>query len=936
MTAPLPEAEATALVEQLKREADRHWWINANRSLELAEEITRIGRSRGDRGQMALGAMARGDALKFLGRTREAWDALDEAGTLFLADANEVGWARTRIGRLMICVDLDHVDDALADAERAREIFTRRDEREKLLRLELNTAIVYSWLGDHSRALALYQSALARAEALGPEGETFLGVLCTSIGTVYEALGDFRAALASHERAHAVCEARAETRGLALADANMACILLAQGRYRRALHLLYRARESYTTAGLELDTANVNRDIIEAYLLLNRYGEARALAQSVAEAYRTFGVAFGEARALLHLATAEAALGDLRAARAALDSAEPLFIARNATSQIATTRLWRGRIALARGHPDQARVEAAAAAIGFAACGEQVNRAHAWLLRGQADGAEGMLRAAERAGEHALSTAQRCSVLTLRYAAHVLLGRVAQAAGDRARALRRYRAAMATIDRAQRGLTITLRPGFLEDKGDALRALMALHLADGSIGDALETLERARAQTWFTYLTNRAHLRWAVEEADSRTRIEEMERLRAEHHWWYRRAHTGAWNEDGPSQDTTAAERERALQEIATRERRMRAITEQLYLASGERQPLQRVALPRVADIQRCLDARTLLIEFYDDATHLWAFTVDAHSVRMCQLPASMADAARLLAQLQLNIAAALAIGAEGRVPLPVTQLGKRICQQLYTALLRPLEGRLAAWDRLMIVPYGTLHYLPFHLLHNGAGYLIEQHEVVVVPSAGLLTRRTSARPTGVRALVHNPDGTLVGADREARLVQRLLGGERRGGDMASRAALQAPPMQVLHLAAHGEHRLDQPDLSYIELADGPLYADDLLQLDLSYELVTLSACQTGRAFVAPGDELIGLGRGFLYAGAGALIASLWRVPDAATAILMKHLYGALKARRSKAAAVRAAQRAMLEREPDLHPAFWGAFQLIGDPAPLTAGTHTL
>jgi CHAT domain-containing protein len=87
---------------------------------------------------------------------------------------------------------------------------------------------------------------------------------------------------------------------------------------------------------------------------------------------------------------------------------------------------------------------------------------------------------------------------------------------------------------------------------------------------------------------------------------------------------------------------------------------------------------------------------------------------------------------------------------------------------------------------------------------------------------------------------------------------------------------------------------------------------------------------VTPGDELIGLGRGFLYAGAGALITSLWRVDDQLTVTLMEHLYSALQEGASKAAALREAQRHLLQDAPHLHPAFWGAFQLVGNPHPLS------
>jgi CHAT domain-containing protein len=162
------------------------------------------------------------------------------------------------------------------------------------------------------------------------------------------------------------------------------------------------------------------------------------------------------------------------------------------------------------------------------------------------------------------------------------------------------------------------------------------------------------------------------------------------------------------------------------------------------------------------------------------------------------------------------------------------------------------------------------------------------------------------------------------------LNGTLYSNQQTKRSIFQREPGAVLHIAAHGQHRIDQPDFSYIQIGDGQLLTDDLLQYDLSYELVTLSACETGRANVAAGDELIGLGRGFLYAGAGSLIASLWRVDDAITVEWMDTFYSGLQAGKSKATALRDADLALIAERPGLHPAFWGAFQLIGNGDPLT------
>src|SRR5258706_7327323 len=160
---------------------------------------------------------------------------------------------------------------------------------------------------------------------------------------------------------------------------------------------------------------------------------------------------------------------------------------------------------------------------------------------------------------------------------------------------------------------------------------------------------------------------------------------------------------------------------------------------------------------------------------------------------------------------------------------------------------------RLMIVPYGILHYLPFHLLYDGSAYLIEKYEVVILPAAGLATQLGPRQMPGALVLANSFEGRLPYTLAEGQMVHQLFSGTLCLEEKADRVALQTQPSQILHIAAHGEHRLDQPDLSYLQLADGQLYADDMLQQDLRYELVTLSACETRRANVAASDELIGL-----------------------------------------------------------------------------------
>jgi CHAT domain-containing protein/tetratricopeptide (TPR) repeat protein len=922
---PLPDDVAREVVDLFIKEFERYWYTNMNRSLKYAERIIAIGRARNDTSQIASGMMRRADCIASLGSMEEAWDLYEQAGLMFQTAGDEVGWGRTRVGRLYLGPKLNRIPTTLAEADQAREIFTRYGEQDRLLRLDWQTGLMYNYVGEQHRALELLVGALTMAESLGEAGKPHIGPLYATIGLTYYALGDFYEALTYYNRALELAIAHNETLIIAGLEASIAEIAQAQGQYLRALTLLHEALEKVNVESPFKATA-IKLHMVECYLALNRYVEAHDLARQLIRDFRMYNAADELALALLLLAMAEAALGNLDSAQTALEEAEPIFTSLNATTWVATIRLWRGRIALRRDDAESAYQESVAAATAFEADRQQVNDAIATLLQGQALFALNKFDSAANAGYKALGIGQCYNVPSLRYAAHLLLGHIAEARHVNVRAIRSYKAASATIERVQRGLTITLRSGFLEDKGEAMRALIALHLKLGNTGSAFETLERAKSQVWLGYLMNRESLRWAKDNNRSEALIEELNRLRAEHQWFYRLAHD-------PPKDTeipNAVQPEHALIEVAVRERRMRAITEQLYMNNGGDQWTRHAPALSLKELPRTMDEGTILIEYYDDGKHLWAFLLNQQTITVHRLPLTTETLKQLISQLQSNLSAGLKVDLRTPSARNLTHLSRRILQRLHALLIEPLALQPHRQQRLVIVPYGALHFLPFHLLYDGSAYLIESYEVVILPTAGLAARKGPKRAPGALILTHTWDGRLPNTQAEAQIVQQLFGGRLCANEAANRSALQSPPTQILHIAAHGHHRLDQPDLSYLQLADGQLYADDVLQQDLSYELVTLSACETGRAKVAADEELIGIGRGFLYAGAGALLLSLWSVADISTAHLMERMYSALRAGASKAAALREAQITFLGENREMHPAFWGAFQLIGDAGPLS------
>jgi CHAT domain-containing protein len=136
-----------------------------------------------------------------------------------------------------------------------------------------------------------------------------------------------------------------------------------------------------------------------------------------------------------------------------------------------------------------------------------------------------------------------------------------------------------------------------------------------------------------------------------------------------------------------------------------------------------------------------------------------------------------------------------------------------------------------------------------------------------------------------------------------------------------------LHFATHGQFNPEAPLQSALLLAPNPQYngiltVDKLYSLNLNADLVTLSACETGLSKIANGDDLVGLTRGFLYAGSSSIVASLWKVDDLATSHLMMRFYMELD-KTNKGDALRTAQLEMKKKYP--HPYYWASFQLTGN-----------
>jgi CHAT domain-containing protein len=255
---------------------------------------------------------------------------------------------------------------------------------------------------------------------------------------------------------------------------------------------------------------------------------------------------------------------------------------------------------------------------------------------------------------------------------------------------------------------------------------------------------------------------------------------------------------------------------------------------------------------------------------------------------------------------------------------------RLHTVLIEPLLAHLNG-SSLVIVPHGNLHTLPFHALFDGQTYLAEKFEISYAPSARVLLHCLTQPDRPHRKLLGLavPDELLTGVEKEVRLLGDLFAETRLlVGLDATLPALQQNLAwcDVLHLASHGVFREDNPLFSLLKLADGWLSVQDVMDWRFQPSLVTLSACQTGLSRPLFGDELLGLARGFLSAGASSLVVSLWSVNDEVTTQLMQYFYEALLAGQNRAAALQTAMRKLRSESPYTHPHYWAPFVLVGRP----------
>ena len=864
----------------------------------------------------------RAQAHALAGEFAQSLPLITAARQGFLAAGRPQRAARTYVGEMHALAGLGRYPEALAVGERALAEIT--DPFIAAL-VAQNQGLICHRMGRYDDALAAYARAAAGYTALDQTER--LGHVHNNRGVVLLSLGRGREAAQAFQEAASIFATKDLALLTAQAKANRGAALSLMGDYRSALEAFEAARQTFEVLGAGVERGTLDLDTATAYLALNLYPEALAACDEALTGFRAAAMPYEQGQVLVRRAAALAALGQPTAAEAALAAAEALFHELDNEPWLAIVRLEQAGLWKSLGRGDEALIASQNALALCQRLGLDVQSTYAHLYLADLLVSE----EPETAGVHleqALAQAEALALPQLRYRAHARLGRLHRLQGQTDEALDHLTRAIEEIEQLRATLPQeTLRTAFLRDKLAPYEDLIQLYLTQGDeegLRQAFVVAEQARSRALLDLLTGGIDARLqAAEAGEAETALRQrLQALRADLDLIYNELLAVDTEKDEQRGLRLARLRDRAHryeQEITRLRLRLEAVDlDYLNVA----RPLSLEA------IQAALTPEAHLLAYYITGDEVLAFVVSSRTGvkvhRRLTTPGELMPALDRLG-MQWN---RFHLGAEhvARHRAALEQGARAALANLYDRLVRPLADDLDG-NQLIIVPYGRLHGVPFHAMYDGQSYLLEHYEISYAPSATVMARcqarpRQSLRKALVVAV---PADGIPYVAQEAKTVAALFPHTQLlQGQEATMPTLQAatPGQDLLHLACHGLFRPDSPLFSALQLGDGWMTVAEAAKLDLDDALVTLSACESGRSRVIEGDELLGLARAFLESGASSLVVSLWLVNDASTARLMEGFYRGLQAGRSRAAALRAAQLAVLATDP--HPYYWAPFVLVG------------
>lgn len=819
--------------------------------------------------------IARGEFRQALGRYREALAEVQALGDQRRINIfrHQIAVAYTELGRDQEALSL--LGQVLRHA---------RHEDDPVLEAQVlaNMGLAHMHLGEYASALEFYEDALARNESLGRKASA-AGVL-HNIGIVHFELRRYDEAERCFTGALEVLEEADDRIGAATVISNLANVHIARGEHEEAASWLRRAHEAQKRVGDRLGAAITLGNLGLTLRRLARYDEARRCLKVAIREQRKLGNIRAVGRTLQYLGLVHESLGALDDALQCHEEAREIAASTGDRFFVAEQLYHLAKNHLRQDDAEQCLTLSTQAVRARLALGTGLSEKESLNLRREARYTVGLGLRAAHAVADASSGADRDAVISRAF----------------------------TV--LECGRAFVLAQGLVNRE-----ALLAARLPAG-LRDA-ESTARSRIAHLQKKLTTLA----AARPVDAAALATAGERL------------------DAAYQD---------LERVVTRiQREARNVADLVYP-----RPIELKAL-----IER-LPEKTgvLLYHALPDpiANEALLLMVSRHAARIVKL----GDTDDIERRVQSYLRLAALSGSDPKVE-------RSMARALYETLIRPAEEALTGIETLLVSPDGLLAFLPFEALLRAEGdreeRVLERWSVSYVPSGTVfatLAEEVRRQDRG-HALVALGDPVYPGEAKEAgnglaaKIDTRLrgLGSLERlpasGDEVRAIAALfpedrrivltreaatietlrkrlASPPnrLRALHLACHGHVDTVRPRLTGLVLSGGEILSlHEVLKLDVPADLVVLSGCDTGRGKLEHAEGVIGLVRGFFFAGAPRVMVTDWKVGDEDARELMVSFYTKLiKDDQSPGAALRAAKLEMLRSKNRSHPCHWASFVLWG------------
>jgi tetratricopeptide (TPR) repeat protein len=911
------------VVEQLAEAVREKVRINLKEALQTAEAALQIAQTIGHPSAVARALRAKGNALHFLGQNKVAADLHAQAAALFQCQGDVKELGRTFSASIQPLILLGDYGRALAAARRAQKIFTRLGDKLRLGRLQINIGNIYHRQDRFSEALTCYERAYSQLVPFRDAEGTASAL--HNIAVCLISLNKFRRATEIYEQARTFCEQHHMPLAVVQSDYNVAYLHYLRGEYSLAINMLQATRDQADHIADAYHAALCRLDLADIYLELNLTDEALGMAREASLRFQQLAMRYETGKALTDLAIANSRRGKTRPALELLAQARTAFSKEQNAVWPSLIDFYRATILLNAKQYRHSR-NLCLKALKFFESSQLLHRAILCrLLLVRLYLCTGEIEMADRECVRALSEVSKVGMPLLAQQTYFLLGQVFEARQNSSCAYEAYQSARELLEELRSALhRDEAKIAFVQDRLQVYERLVKICItrpSGSSAGEAFRYIEEAKSRSLREAISRSEQL-IADRETKTRQSLRSIQDLRQTLNWCYHRMDL-----ESLKGDKRSIKSYRQLQRLAHKHetdllRQLREMPD-----SDGAVEAYRPGSVTLTEVREALGPDATLVEFFQVSEQFLAVVVTSDRCEI--VPVGGVSAVQSLIALLRFQFEKFRLGARylRLFRKPLLHAARAHLHDLYEGLLAPIRHLLQA-RHLVFVPHDSLHYLPFHALFDGTRYLIDSYTISYAPSAGVLVlcNRPLRRRVTARSLVLGvPDPRAPNILSEVREVSALLpNAELFVGKSANEEVLRekGPSCSFIHIATHAYFRQDNPLFSGIRLGASYLTLFDLCRANLPARLVTVSGCATGMSVVAGGDELLGLVRGFLSAGARSLLLSLWDVHDVTTTLLMKSFYRRLRDSQEPALALQTAVVELRDEYP--HPYHWAPFLLVG------------